>query len=172
MGEDFLVTSLFADLVGAEYADHQSKIFRVCQRLREAEIKDADRAGERLLVFANRHHLDRYDWDCSFEIRGEESGERYVDFMHFRSCSPTGSLSIDFQEKLELYATVNLYAALNGAERFSDEEKAALTEACIIATGDPHLLPAVCGYCQDKYFLFYKDAREHAKRCPLHPPRD
>lgn len=137
----------------------------VCQQLQQNPIKDADRAGERLLVLSARKYLNRFRWACSFGIIGEESSEEYFEFT-VRNANDKGLLKTEPCERLELMITAWLRAVLNGARRFSTPERQALTEAASIALKGSDGLPVRCGYCE-KAFLFWEDAVEHEKA--VHP---
>jgi hypothetical protein len=149
--------------------DAARAVISVCQSLQTIPVTDADRVGERLLVIADRKRLDGYHWICDFRIVGEESGHQFGDF-DLNSINDEGGSNIEACERLELLITTYFYASLNGAARFSKDEKAALAEAYSIAIGKVGHLPIKCDYC-DATFLFWSQGLEHEAACLKNPNR-
>lgn len=137
-------------------------LWLVAQRLQEAPRTDADRAGERLLVVCRRETLTADQWKCWFEVVGEESGHRYGRFALFMESE--GDLETDACERLELLTTVMLRAVLNGPDRFTADEKAALSAGYRLAMRNNSDGPVRCDFC-DRSFLFYREAAAHENTC-------
>lgn len=148
-------------------SDLAHAIVSVCQSLQTSPQTDADRAGERLLVIADRHRLDKYHWICDFRILGEESGHEFGNFS-VDMANDDGGLITEPCERIELMMTTYFYASLNGATRFSASEQEALAEAYSISIGKAGHLPIYCDYC-DAAFLFWSVAVEHEKSCSNRP---
>jgi hypothetical protein len=124
-GEDrerLLLLDLVPELQGGRQARHvqRTQFFQVCRRLLTAPTTDAERAGERLLVFATPDERDSEA--IHLKVVGEESGDRY--FL-WRLFSEHGSP--DFADFIAAYAST-LRVCLNGPESSSAAEVSAMKE--------------------------------------------
>lgn len=156
-----LVASLIQEHFGDSFdaRDFGRRWVNIIRPLQEATGKDADRAGERLDVFSNvSSDSNEQEWMFELRVVGRDSGAEYA----VVSCRLGGEDMVpDKLVELELHFVASLSAALNGASRFSEEERAALNEA--LGFGG-----IACDFC-NRRFAFFEDALDHETACSSRP---
>lgn len=161
MPPQLLVASLIQEHFGDSFHPHElgRRWVNVIRPLQEAAVKDADRAGERLDVFSNvSGESNDQEWVFELRVIGQESGAEYA----VVSCLLGGEDMVrDKLVELELHFVASLSAALNGASRFTQEERAALNEALRFGG-------IACDFC-DQRFAFFEEAVSHEDACPARP---
>lgn len=161
MAPQLLVASLIQEHFGDSFPPRElgGRWINIVRPLQEAEVKDADRAGEKLDVFSNVFgESNQQEWGFELRVLGHESGDEYA----IISCQLGGEdMVTDKLVELELHFVASLSAALNGPTRFSADERTALLEALQFGG-------IGCDFC-DQHFAFFEEAFSHEESCPARP---